>query len=159
MTYVVLSFPKIYVTNCWWLENHFQIIDELRILDIAPSLGGCESLVEQPTIISYWWVLSFVEGFCIRLTCLIWTLILLLKDHFRVYMLKMDAICPTIVGFYKKKSIYLQVLFITLVESITKMKKMMSWICRPFVDNRDLVCQGHKVSPKVSHMKHISPKT
>lgn len=29
-------------------------IDSLKIPYIAPSLGGCESLVEQPTIISYW---------------------------------------------------------------------------------------------------------
>lgn len=43
MTYVVLSFLEIYVTNCWQPTNHFQIIDELRILDIAPSLGGCET--------------------------------------------------------------------------------------------------------------------
>ncbi|XP_024526047.1 cystathionine gamma-synthase 1, chloroplastic [Selaginella moellendorffii] len=31
-----------------------KFIDGLRIPYIAPSLGGCESLVEQPTIISYW---------------------------------------------------------------------------------------------------------
>ena len=29
-------------------------IDSLKIPYIAPSLGGCESLVKQPTIISYW---------------------------------------------------------------------------------------------------------
>jgi len=53
MTYVVLSFLEIHVTNCWQPGNHFQIIDGLKILDIAPSLGGCETLVEQPTIICY----------------------------------------------------------------------------------------------------------
>jgi len=31
-----------------------QFTDSLRIPHIAPSLGGCDSLVEQPTIISYW---------------------------------------------------------------------------------------------------------
>eukprot|EP00245_Coleochaete_scutata_P005499 TRINITY_DN1910_c0_g2_i1.p1 TRINITY_DN1910_c0_g2~~TRINITY_DN1910_c0_g2_i1.p1 ORF type:complete len:413 (+),score=55.01 TRINITY_DN1910_c0_g2_i1:23-1240(+) len=36
------------------LERTSQFIDALRIPYIAPSLGGVESLVEQPTIISYW---------------------------------------------------------------------------------------------------------
>ncbi|CAK9238577.1 unnamed protein product [Sphagnum jensenii] len=36
------------------LETTSRFIDGLRIPYIAPSLGGCESLVEQPTIISYW---------------------------------------------------------------------------------------------------------
>jgi cystathionine gamma-synthase len=31
-----------------------KFIDALRIPYIAPSLGGVESLVEQPTVISYW---------------------------------------------------------------------------------------------------------
>lgn len=137
-----MYFPKFYVTNCWWPKNHFQVIDGFRILDITPSLRGCESLVEQPTIISYWWVLSFVKSFCIRLICLIRALILLLKDHFKVYMLKMVVVYPTIVGFYKKNCLFIcKSFFITLVESITEMKKMMWWRCRPSIDNRDLVCQ------------------
>eukprot|EP00271_Cylindrocystis_brebissonii_P014189 TRINITY_DN35459_c0_g1_i1.p1 TRINITY_DN35459_c0_g1~~TRINITY_DN35459_c0_g1_i1.p1 ORF type:complete len:536 (-),score=68.88 TRINITY_DN35459_c0_g1_i1:1020-2627(-) len=36
------------------LKRTSDFIDNLRIPYIAPSLGGCESLVEQPTIISYW---------------------------------------------------------------------------------------------------------
>eukprot|EP00897_Mesotaenium_endlicherianum_P003000 jgi/Mesen1/2728/ME000168S01782 len=36
------------------LERTSKFIDSLRIPYIAPSLGGVESLVEQPTIISYW---------------------------------------------------------------------------------------------------------
>lgn len=36
------------------LEATSLFIDSLKIPYIAPSLGGCESLVEQPTIISYW---------------------------------------------------------------------------------------------------------
>uniref|UniRef100_A0A7I4CJV0 Cystathionine gamma-synthase n=1 Tax=Physcomitrium patens TaxID=3218 RepID=A0A7I4CJV0_PHYPA len=36
------------------LETTSKFIDGLRIPYIAPSLGGVESLVEQPTIISYW---------------------------------------------------------------------------------------------------------
>lgn len=36
------------------LKRTSDFIDGLRIPYIAPSLGGCESLVEQPTIISYW---------------------------------------------------------------------------------------------------------
>ncbi|GLJ31734.1 hypothetical protein SUGI_0638220 [Cryptomeria japonica] len=36
------------------LEATSRFIDSLKIPYIAPSLGGCESLVEQPTIISYW---------------------------------------------------------------------------------------------------------
>eukprot|EP00252_Welwitschia_mirabilis_P017846 TRINITY_DN3972_c0_g1_i1.p1 TRINITY_DN3972_c0_g1~~TRINITY_DN3972_c0_g1_i1.p1 ORF type:complete len:496 (-),score=22.61 TRINITY_DN3972_c0_g1_i1:425-1912(-) len=36
------------------LQATSQFIDSLRIPYIGPSLGGCESLVEQPTIISYW---------------------------------------------------------------------------------------------------------
>uniref|UniRef100_A0A0C9RYM6 plant cystathionine gamma-synthase n=1 Tax=Wollemia nobilis TaxID=56998 RepID=A0A0C9RYM6_9CONI len=36
------------------LQATSRFIDSLKIPYIAPSLGGCESLVEQPTIISYW---------------------------------------------------------------------------------------------------------
>ncbi|KAG6557210.1 hypothetical protein Mapa_001137 [Marchantia paleacea] len=36
------------------LDEASKFIDGLKIPYIAPSLGGCESLVEQPTIISYW---------------------------------------------------------------------------------------------------------
>ncbi len=36
------------------LESASKFIDALRIPYIAPSLGGGESLVEQPTIVSYW---------------------------------------------------------------------------------------------------------
>lgn len=36
------------------LQRTSNFIDGLRIPYIAPSLGGVESLVEQPTIISYW---------------------------------------------------------------------------------------------------------
>jgi len=36
------------------LEGASKFIDALRIPYIAPSLGGVESLVEQPTVMSYW---------------------------------------------------------------------------------------------------------
>lgn len=36
------------------LDKTSKFIDSLKIPYIAPSLGGVESLVEQPTIISYW---------------------------------------------------------------------------------------------------------
>ncbi|MCO5609261.1 hypothetical protein L7F22_063485 [Adiantum nelumboides] len=36
------------------LEATSRFIDSLKLPYIAPSLGGCESLVEQPTVISYW---------------------------------------------------------------------------------------------------------
>lgn len=36
------------------LTRTSNFIDALKIPYIAPSLGGVESLVEQPTIISYW---------------------------------------------------------------------------------------------------------
>eukprot|EP01018_Ginkgo_biloba_P010496 Gb_39265 [translate_table: standard] len=36
------------------LQSTSRFIDLLKIPYIAPSLGGCESLIEQPTIISYW---------------------------------------------------------------------------------------------------------
>ena len=31
-----------------------RFIDAVRLPYIAPSLGGVESLIEQPTVISYW---------------------------------------------------------------------------------------------------------
>lgn len=31
-----------------------KFIDSVKIPYIAPSLGGVESLIEQPTVISYW---------------------------------------------------------------------------------------------------------
>jgi cystathionine gamma-synthase len=36
------------------LETASKFVDALRIPYIAPSLGGVESLVEQPTVVSYW---------------------------------------------------------------------------------------------------------
>jgi plant cystathionine gamma-synthase len=36
------------------LESASKLIDALRVPYIAPSMGGVESLVEQPTVISYW---------------------------------------------------------------------------------------------------------
>jgi len=36
------------------LETTMKFIDALQIPYIAPSLGGVESLVEQPAVISYW---------------------------------------------------------------------------------------------------------
>jgi cystathionine gamma-synthase len=36
------------------LETGSKFVDALRLPYIAPSLGGVESLVEQPTVISYW---------------------------------------------------------------------------------------------------------
>ncbi len=36
------------------LETASKFVDGLQIPYIAPSLGGCESLVEQPTVVSYW---------------------------------------------------------------------------------------------------------
>lgn len=31
-----------------------KLIDSVRLPYIAPSLGGVESLIEQPTVVSYW---------------------------------------------------------------------------------------------------------
>ena len=31
-----------------------KFIDECNLPYIAPSLGGVESLIEQPTVVSYW---------------------------------------------------------------------------------------------------------
>lgn len=31
-----------------------KLVDSVELPYIAPSLGGCESLIEQPTIVSYW---------------------------------------------------------------------------------------------------------
>ena len=31
-----------------------KFVDSVRLPYIAPSLGGTESLIEQPTVISYW---------------------------------------------------------------------------------------------------------
>ncbi len=36
------------------LQTTSKFVDALRIPYIAPSLGGVESLVEQPTVVSYW---------------------------------------------------------------------------------------------------------
>ncbi len=36
------------------LQTASKFVDALRIPYIAPSLGGVESLVEQPTVVSYW---------------------------------------------------------------------------------------------------------
>lgn len=31
-----------------------KLVDSVELPYIAPSLGGCETLIEQPTIVSYW---------------------------------------------------------------------------------------------------------
>jgi cystathionine gamma-synthase len=36
------------------LQTASKLVDALRLPYIAPSLGGVESLVEQPTVMSYW---------------------------------------------------------------------------------------------------------
>ncbi|XP_050913883.1 cystathionine gamma-synthase 1, chloroplastic isoform X1 [Lathyrus oleraceus] len=36
------------------LETTIKFIDSLKIPYIAPSFGGCESIVDQPAILSYW---------------------------------------------------------------------------------------------------------
>eukprot|EP00891_Asterochloris_glomerata_P001122 jgi/Astpho2/1122/fgenesh1_pm.00020_%23_9_t len=36
------------------LEATSRFVDAVKIPYIAPSLGGCETLIEQPTVISYW---------------------------------------------------------------------------------------------------------
>lgn len=33
-----------------------KFVDALKIPYIAPSFGGCESIVDQPAIMSYWYV-------------------------------------------------------------------------------------------------------
>jgi hypothetical protein len=36
-----------------------KFVDALKIPYIAPSFGGCESIVDQPAIMSYWYVINF----------------------------------------------------------------------------------------------------
>ena len=42
-----------FVKNADWRQTA-QVIDAVRIPRIGPSLGGVESLIEQPTVVSYW---------------------------------------------------------------------------------------------------------
>lgn len=46
-----------------------KFIDSVRIPYIAPSLGGVESLIEQPTVISYWDQVCVLGGFGVMLGC------------------------------------------------------------------------------------------
>lgn len=39
------------------LMTTIKFVDALRIPYIAPSFGGCESIVDQPAIMSYWYSL------------------------------------------------------------------------------------------------------
>ena len=43
-----------------------KLVDSVELPYIAPSLGGCESLIEQPTIVSYW---DQVRGQLAACTC------------------------------------------------------------------------------------------
>jgi cystathionine gamma-synthase len=47
----VPPYPKQVDGDLW---RTAALIDALRLPQIAPSLGGVESLVEQPCVISYW---------------------------------------------------------------------------------------------------------
>lgn len=41
-----------------------KFVDALKIPYIAPSFGGCESIVDQPAIMSYWYgIFSMLVGF------------------------------------------------------------------------------------------------
>lgn len=42
------------------LETTIKFIDSLKIPYIAPSFGGCESIVDQPAILSYWYWFGFL---------------------------------------------------------------------------------------------------
>ncbi|XP_024032446.1 cystathionine gamma-synthase 1, chloroplastic-like [Morus notabilis] len=37
------------------LDTTIKFVDSLKIPYIAPSFGGCESIVDQPAIMSYWY--------------------------------------------------------------------------------------------------------
>lgn len=41
-----------------------KFVDALKIPYIAPSFGGCESIVDQPAIMSYWYgIFTMLVGF------------------------------------------------------------------------------------------------
>lgn len=42
------------------LDTTIKFVDSLNIPYIAPSFGGCESIVDQPAIMSYWYSLKFL---------------------------------------------------------------------------------------------------
>ena len=42
------------------LMTTIKFVDSLKIPYIAPSFGGCESIVDQPAIMSYWYLLKFL---------------------------------------------------------------------------------------------------
>jgi cystathionine gamma-synthase len=47
------------------LDTTIKFVDALRIPYIAPSFGGCESIVDQPAIMSYWYFQKFlIMQFC-----------------------------------------------------------------------------------------------
>jgi cystathionine gamma-synthase len=41
-----------------------KFVDSVRLPYIAPSLGGVDSLIEQPTVISYWDQVSCPDAIC-----------------------------------------------------------------------------------------------
>jgi cystathionine beta-lyase/cystathionine gamma-synthase len=44
------------------LQGVIRFIDALEIPFIATSLGGCESLVQQPAVMSFWYVRHVIIG-------------------------------------------------------------------------------------------------
>ena len=40
--------------------NTTKFVDALKIPYIAPSFGGCESIVDQPALMSYWYFPLFL---------------------------------------------------------------------------------------------------
>lgn len=40
------------------LHTTIKVVDSLKIPYIAASFGGCESIVDQPAILSYWYAFS-----------------------------------------------------------------------------------------------------
>lgn len=45
------------------LHTTAKFVDHLKIPYIAPSFGGCESIVDQPAIMSYWYVSHFINTY------------------------------------------------------------------------------------------------
>lgn len=43
------------------IEKTIKFVDSLKIPYIAPSFGGCESIVDQPAIMSYWYVSDKID--------------------------------------------------------------------------------------------------
>ena len=60
-----------------------KFVDALKIPYIAPSFGGCESIVDQPAIMSYWYVINLPRVYIVMFPSVVGSLTMSIVNLFK----------------------------------------------------------------------------